>query len=733
MSSSVKSLELNPMPHNHHATSTPIRKSLSISGHPMHQPNHPKHQIIKQRASLHVERMLNEILINRKTKQSCDIIAKSVLFLKTRESQLHQNEYEITPSVQFNKITVFDELKQRAYACAMARDLIDFVAQERRHGYFYDEVFLQLRSEITYTSNNFINAYYNSHCTQSVDPVFLAIQCVHLACKTQSTFKRLEKLVLAARNCFKQQILFCKQRFAEIEMDILQSTGFQLLDIEDYPHKHIYNFKPIMAKKYDVFKASEKKMSTLCHCAILLATRLVEACPIMLNRNSPVLAAACLYVSNGFKDILNIKEWWKNVDGCECLSEKVLHEEADLVFDVVKHSSSDWIETIQHQVSPMEQLQLGNLSNNGLPLKGTVGHFEHKIQGVVGQSPPQSMMMSPMSSLASESSGFGSDNGKFSFNNSGSSGSRPKIEKQVLQPGHLSPLTSFMKNRSFTYEKSNSCSASTCSSETNSVKSELLTKSDYATKPPVRKTISTENNNPDSSSAAAAATATAPPTATITAPAPSTNNNNNNSFSKPEQIPFRKITTASPLTKSTSFTTTQHFNLSLHFPQQATATTAFTPHPHRKLPTDNSHHHHHFSLSPPTPTATTTKPVSSQDHINKLEKKYKNRLTALLCCEEITKYYASSKQRYAVLTRPEKDIVKDYKNKVKKARQQKLEVKAMTVCFSKKRRRHSELPCIGSGGGHVVQQAQPAGTSLLTITEPVVQPPEEKKPRLSQD
>lgn len=638
-----------------HTTSTPIRRlsssglsttmtSLTTSSAPTTINRNTPPPI--NRASQHVERMLADIITTRSTKQPCDITAKTVLFLKTRQSAMHPSEYEMTPSVQFNKITVFDELRARAYACKLARELIEAVAQERRHGYYYDEVFLQLRSEITYTSNNFINAYYNSHCTMSVDPMHLAIQCVHLACKTQSTFKRLEKLVLVARLCFKKTITFDKNRFSEIEMDILQSSGFQLQDMEDYPHKYIYKFKPEMAKNYDVFKASDKKMMTLCHCAILLATKLVEACPIMLNRNSATLAAACLYISNGFKDILNIKEWWRNIDGCTSLTEKLLQEESDLVFDAVKHSQNHWTDIVQ----PLA------------PLK-PITHESHSLMttSTIGQSPPQSMM-SPMSSLASESSGFGSDNSL--------------------------TLNQFMKHKtSFTH--SNSCSASTCSSESNSVKSELK---------------QNNNHHPESNQH---------------------QKQHNNSFSKPEQIPFRKSISllnshhqSSPLARKPN-----GHNLSLHYPSGG-STSSFTPHPHRKLPPISNHVTTttatviSSALLPPAPPlaasagtpSTTASSTSSSDEFHldlaspiqtpstslahKLEKKYKNRLTALLCCEEITKYYASSKARYATLTRPEKEIVKDYKNKVRKMRQVR-RLESMTTSVAKKRRRHSELPGMG--------------------------------------
>ena len=245
--------------------------------------------------------------------------------------------FEITPSVEYQRCDIFDELRHRTGTQRIAKDLIEFVAKERRKGFIYDEIFSQLRSEIIYTSYNFITAFYNNHDIGTVDQLTLAIQCVQLACKTQSTFKRLEKLVIAARSCFKTPIRLDRHHYADVEMMVLQSIGFQMQLADDYPHKYIYQFKPIMIEKFKCFKANEKKMLTLCHCAIHIATILVESSPIMLNRESSTVAAACILVANNFKPVMEISDWFKYIIGCENLDVKTLKETADLVFDTLKY------------------------------------------------------------------------------------------------------------------------------------------------------------------------------------------------------------------------------------------------------------------------------------------------------------------------------------------------------------------------------------------------------------
>jgi hypothetical protein len=190
------------------------------------------------------QKLVSDILTLRIPKQSCETVAKSVLFIKTRPCIIFGEDYEVTPSVKFGT-SPFDELRTRTTTVTLATDLIKFIAAERKQGYI-DQMFNQLQPEIIYTSTNYINAFYNNNIIDSISGIELSIVAVHLACKTQSAFKRLEKVHLFANHFFKVRIPYNRDRFAEIEMDILQSLGFQLAIADDYPQKHIYQFIPKM-------------------------------------------------------------------------------------------------------------------------------------------------------------------------------------------------------------------------------------------------------------------------------------------------------------------------------------------------------------------------------------------------------------------------------------------------------------------------------------------------------
>lgn len=289
-----------------------------------------------------LQSLTNDILNIRQPKQTVDQIIKTILFIRTRKCIIHPNEYEKTPSVKLYNMKPLDELIQRGRVVELARIIVENLTGSRRYQGSYDEKFNEIKPQVIYTANNFINCYFNSHGVNSVESIDLAIVAVFLSCKINSTFKRLEKIIITARSCFKSTRKLDKTFYATIEMMILQSLGFELSIVDDIPHRYIYQFMPIMKEKFKSFKFNDKKMKFICTSALSFATSVVNSTPIMINRDSCLVAAACLYISNSFKSFLNISDWWKHIPGCQNFTEKNLTDTADLVFDVIKYSQNNW-------------------------------------------------------------------------------------------------------------------------------------------------------------------------------------------------------------------------------------------------------------------------------------------------------------------------------------------------------------------------------------------------------
>jgi len=336
-----------------------------------------------------LQAMTQDILNIRPPKQPVDQIVKTVLFIRSRKSLIHPNDFMKTPSVEFNNIQPLDELLARGRVVEFARMLVEFLANERTRYGQYDEIFATLKSQILYTANNFINGYYNSHDINLIDPMDLAITCVFLSCKTNSTFKRLEKVILAAKNCFRIEKKANRKYFSHIEMMILQSIGFELTVADDIPHRYIYQFMPVMRERYESFKSRDREMKTLCSIALTFANNLITTTPIMINRESCVIAAACIYISNSFKSILNIEKWWKNIAGCENLPEKHLLDTADLLYDLIKYSQNNWC-LAQSSLSPQSISHISSPSST---------YSTSGVGSSNGSSPLQPNLTSPLTKL----------------------------------------------------------------------------------------------------------------------------------------------------------------------------------------------------------------------------------------------------------------------------------------------------------------------------------------------
>lgn len=600
--------------------------------------------------------LATEVLNSRKPKQSCDVTAKSILFIKSRKSLVHVSDFEITPSVSISKVSPFDELRARTQTITYARDLVGFIAQERRQGY-HDAVFAQLKQEVIYTASNFVNAYYNSHVIDSVNAIELAIVCVHLACKTQSAFKRLEKILIIANHFFKTRMPLDRCYFAEIEMQILQSIGFQLIIADDYPHRYIYQFLPQMSEKHESFKEKEGEMKMICTCALNLATTLVSSTPIMYNRESCHIAAACIYISNKFQHLLSIPEWWKAVPGCENFSEALLKDLADLIFDTIKYINTNWtyVEDFREKTSAFNspQYPLSNVSEcsmNGSPLLSMEAFLESPPHG--GSSRGTSCDGSVTATVASGDNEdkltgiLGEDN------------------------GHLSPLARFINQKQYMFE--NSSTTSTCSSETISLGSAGAG----------RKILKIRRRS-------------------VAIP-----------FSKPENVPFSKIKNlypASPLVKTLpkllplnidnkmlpSTTAIPKTTTSLLHSRGDRISPSLSTVEHNKIPESSPKSTTNKfpdlkpltstsipDVCPDTPKANT--PIVDHKHKkpplsgHPLERNFRNRINALRNSKEVMRFYAGSKEEYSKLSREEKDLVKRFTVQMKQNKE-------------KKKRRHSDI------------------------------------------
>lgn len=649
-----------------------------------------------------VKGIVGSILNSKAPKQSAEITAKSLLFLKTRDTVIVSSPFELTPSVEYQKCCIFDEIKHRSATQRIAKDLVEFVAKERRKGFIYDEIFNQLRSEIIYTSYNFISAFFNNHAIGTVDQLTLAIQCVHLACKSQSNFKRLEKLVQMARSRFQAAIFLDKNHYADIEMMVLQSIGFQMQIADDYPHKYIYQFNSIMKEKFKCFKANEKKMLTLCHCAIHISTILVETSPIMLNRESSTVAAACILVANDFKPVMEIADWWKYLTGCEKLEYKELKETSDLIFDTLKYNQVNW----------------ANLSIQ--PLEIDKNLFRRSNSNSTGSSPiqtsPPQQMLSPISGISETcSSGFGSESStrlndrtnlirpkrsEINF--------RQKLEKTTTTASSSSPFSKpdLPKNRLIQSPlvKSNNFNCSFAkTTRTNSIPNQLMlspqTFKVVKNSEIVPKSQNDQETTNSSSSSSKNTTKSIPPPLNfnITAEKSSASSENNNNNQK--MITSQVSTESSIFTPLSTCSSGDGAVFDLNMSVDSSSSCASSSY---------SSISHNSSLSSYTASLSLhlSGAVKHPDEI-----KYTTRLEAIKQNTEITRFYACSKDRYNTLTREEKNFVKAFKQKVKHRRdllqQKKLE--------RGKKRRKSAYPVMMQTGSSEVTNNKSSSCSDLSV------------------
>lgn len=383
--------------------------------------------------------LTDQILNIRLPKQPAETILKYVLFVKDRCSIIHQSEYEKTPTILADpKVSPLEEIMARSRVIDHVKQLVDYLTQDTRRAgtstafgcggvggntmvtathALYDE--MAIKSELIYNCCNYVNAYFNMNTISSVDSLDLAIAAVWLSSKSSSNFKRLEKIVLSARHLYSREKKCDKNHYSCIEMDILQALGFQVDLADDYPQKYITSFMTRMTEKCDAFRANSKKSKTLCDVALQFANVISNLTPLMINREACVLAASCLYISNSFKPILNIKDWWKVIEGCEDVKESKITSTADLIYDVVRYSQNNWqLVQILHVQNQMQQ---------GYNIKEQAG-----LVGSCGKLKTINSPYSNYSSASNQTSGFIS-NGSSPHSRTGS---------LVGLPSMLSPASS---------------------------------------------------------------------------------------------------------------------------------------------------------------------------------------------------------------------------------------------------------------------------------------------------
>jgi len=571
------------------------------------------------------QKLVSDILTLRIPKQSCETVAKSVLFIKTRPCIIFGEDYEVTPSVKFGT-SPFDELRTRTTTVTLATDLIKFIAAERKQGYI-DQMFNQLQPEIIYTSTNYINAFYNNNIIDSISGIELSIVAVHLACKTQSAFKRLEKVHLFANHFFKVRIPYNRDRFAEIEMDILQSLGFQLAIADDYPQKHIYQFIPKMSEKHTIFKERAREMKIVCSIALELATTLIMATPLMYNRDSSVIAVACIFIANKFKPIFDIPRWWTYLPELINTEESTIKDLADLIFDALRYAKTSWsqFEQFVEKKSP----SLSSPLHSNPSASPSLSSFDGSI------TPPQKIPLDIYNQRKADCSADSDD--------------------------HI--LNRFLSQKSYTYGTA-STTPSACSSETNSLGSTGLGANKTQSVPSNfrRKSVAGTFNRPFNMMT--------PGKGSIVSPlVRSMKTSNIHSTERKSQIPEKP----------------KNSDMKPNNPEQpSTGQTESTPIKKRKeslvleklkdktIPTTQI-------FTPPRPSkrslSTSAQSSTAVMPQHPLEKKFKNRLMALVNSKEVLNFYASSSGNYKLLDRAEKEVVKAHVKEMK----------------NKKKRRHSDM------------------------------------------
>jgi len=386
-------------------------------------------------SSQFLNQLLTEVLNVRPLKEeSVDTILKHVLFIRTRNSEKNHQKYEKTPSCQDRVAAPLDEILERQRAIDLVKALLDNLANQRTiigqtatnsntttPIIGFDEIFAQNKFNLICNCSFYVNAFYNHHPINSVDTLDLAIVCIWLATKVNSNFKRLDKILLTAKNIYKVNLKSDRSYYIQLESQILQSLGFDFALADDYPQRYILNYNQYLAKTCEAFKANLKVKTTF-EVGLQLANSITWLTPLPLNRESSHLAAACLFVANKFNRILNRDNWWQQIEGCKNLDERTLFMISDLIYDVLKYHRNGW--SYQPGVNCMLSVLQQGKRENLTPAQRAINLHNEKVinspfsnysntsnqtSGFIsnGSSPHSSMVSLPsMMSPCSTTSGF---------------------------------------------------------------------------------------------------------------------------------------------------------------------------------------------------------------------------------------------------------------------------------------------------------------------------------------
>lgn len=392
-----------------------------------------------------INQMTTEVLNLRPPKEeSIDTLLKHVLFIRTRKndddstsSNITNNiiqTYEKTPSCLAKSAAPLDEILERQRAIELIKALLENLSQQRTIiGTSYnfgetnsrttpiigfDEIFAQNKFQLICNCSFYVNAFYNHHLINSVEALDLAIVCIWLATKVNSNFKRLDKILLTAKNVYKVELKSDRGYYTQLESQILQSLGFALDLADDTPQNYIIKYNQHLGKTCDAFKAN-LRIKTIFEVAMQLANTITWVTPLPLNRDSSHLAAACLFIANKFNRIMNRSQWWLEIENCSDLTEKKLFELSDLVFDVLKYHKNGWcyqpgVNCMLSMASKQRETlaQRTNLANNEKIINSPFSNYSstsNQTSGFMsnGSSPHSSMVSLPsVMSPCSTTSGF---------------------------------------------------------------------------------------------------------------------------------------------------------------------------------------------------------------------------------------------------------------------------------------------------------------------------------------
>jgi len=369
-------------------------------------------------------------------------------------------------------------------------------------------------------------------------------------------------------------------------------------------------------------------MKIVCSCALELATTLIMATPLMYNRESTLIAVACILIANKFKPILGIDKWWSYLPELENTEEITIRDLADLIFDSLRYSKTQWSQLdLLYEKSP----SLSSPLHSNPSASPSLSSFDGSA------TPPQKVPLEVYNQIR---------RGADSSNDS--------------NEDHM--LNRFLSQKSYTYGKSPS-TPSACSSETNSLGSTGFgNKSKTMPSNFRRKSLAGTFSKPYNMMTANKSTLSPLVKSlktTSTTEKPELVPEKIYSDKQPENPEQQQPSTGQAESKKSSKNTFENLK-TFHSEKPIPTTHIFTP----PKPKDRSK-----SLISPT---TSVKFLSAHP----AEKKYKTRLLALVQNKEVLNFYASSSGNYKNLNRQEKEVVKAH-------------VKEMKTM--KKKRRHSDI------------------------------------------